>query len=220
MQNRRHAARGGRHATNTSFSFSSTSSPSSSSSEGEGSASGSDASESGSGSDATSEDDDDEEGSDNEEEGGGNSGNTTSSNSDRAEPCTFDLSNLLAFNTHQVNSVELYKTKRSSSGKQNNNAEWYAAIPTIRAADASGTNSIDVNETLLLSKAAEGAAQLLAELWKLPSERTDAGLLAKLPTPGGAPCSSSSLKSCSCTIGMWFINMAGPYHHDVSALTI
>ena len=39
-----------------------------------------------------------------------------------------------------------------------------------------------MNENLLLSKAAEGTTQLLNELWKLPSEKTDVGLVSKLPS--------------------------------------
>ena len=91
------------------------------------------------------------------------------------EQCTFDLGNLLSFNTHQVNAAELY------SGKSSLNKEWYdARPPTIEATKTTLPNAI--NESMLLAKAAEGTTQLLRELWKLPTEKTDLGLLAKLPT--------------------------------------
>ena len=93
------------------------------------------------------------------------------------EQCTFDLGNLLAFNTHQINAAELYH-----GGQKNNlNKEWYdTKPPTIEANKA--TFPYPVNESMLLSKAAEGTTQLLRELWKLPTEKTDLGLLAKLPS--------------------------------------
>lgn len=90
---------------------------------------------------------------------------------DGNEACTFDLGNLLAFNTHQVNAAELYQRSDKS------NSEWYANAPTIV-----NTNS-DIDEAVLLAKAAEGAAQLLRELWKCPVEKkTDVGPLARLPS--------------------------------------
>jgi len=99
------------------------------------------------------------------------------------EQCIFDLSNLLALNTHQVNAAELY----AKTTTKNDNSEWYAAIPTITpvSTKGSGIQMPHVNEALLLSKAAEGTTQLLAELWKLPSEKTDVGMLAKLPNASG-----------------------------------
>lgn len=99
--------------------------------------------------------------------------NDTSNNSD--EQCTFDLNNLLAFNTHQVNAAELYQQK----GKKHVNSEWYISHPTITA-DAQQLPA--VNEALLLAKAAEGTTQLLQELWKLPTEKTDVGPKALLPS--------------------------------------
>ena len=94
------------------------------------------------------------------------------------ELCTFDLGNLLSFNTHQVNAAELYRKGTNS----NLNKEWYdARPPTIEAATTTGLPN-SINESMLLAKAAEGTTQLLRELWKLPTEKTDLGLLAKLPT--------------------------------------
>jgi len=90
------------------------------------------------------------------------------------EHCTFDLSNLLAFNTHQINAAELYQ-----KSKMPDKDGWYRAEPTIPPSPTTMPGA--VSEALLLSKAAEGATQLLRELWKLPNERTDVGTLARLP---------------------------------------
>ena len=73
-------------------------------------------------------------------------------------------------NFHQSNPSTTKKKASSSSNKHNElvNPEWYTVPPTIE------TNAVKmpmVNESLLLSKAAEGTTQLLAELWKLPSEK-------------------------------------------------
>lgn len=96
------------------------------------------------------------------------------------EQCTFDLHNLLAFNTHQINAAELYQSKKKSLNK-----EWYTNTPTIDSSTTKANQVVlpTVNENLLLSKAAEGTTQLLCELWKLPSEKTDVGLVSKLPSP-------------------------------------
>jgi regulator of ribosome biosynthesis len=101
----------------------------------------------------------------------------------QSEHCTFDLGNLLAFNTHQVNSAELYNSNKKNNSNNNNNnnlnKEWYdSKSPTI---EITNNNALPVNESVLLAKAAEGTTQLLRELWKLPTEKTDLGLLAKLP---------------------------------------
>lgn len=119
-------------------------------------------------------------------------GNTNNSNGDQyAEQCTFDLTNLLAINTHQVNAAELYQTNNNSNSNKSknnklntNNPEWYTNQPTI-IPSSTNTNTQhhhDVNESMLLAKAAEGTTQLLEELWKLPMEKTDVGALAKLPS--------------------------------------
>ncbi|KAL7530766.1 hypothetical protein ACHAXR_003661 [Thalassiosira sp. AJA248-18] len=117
-----------------------------------------------------------------------NSSNGNTNNGDQyAEQCTFDLTNLLAINTHQVNAAELYQTSINNSNKKNklntNNPEWYNTPPTIIPSSTNTTHN--VNESMLLAKAAECTTQLLAELWKLPMEKTDVGALAKLPSLGG-----------------------------------
>ena len=124
------------------------------------------------------------------------------------EQCTFDLHNLLAFNTHQINAAELYQ-----SSKKKLNKEWYTNTPTI---DSSSTTTKAnqvilpaINENLLLSKAAEGTTQLLQELWKLPSEKTDVGLVSKLPSaevklPRALVRLCIVLFLCVCCMFVWF----------------
>ena len=110
-----------------------------------------------------------------------NNDNVSSDVNNNTEHCTFDLNNLLAFNTHQINAAELYQKQKGKSNKLNQ--EWYSHPPTISSA-ASTQILPAVNEALLLSKAAEGTTQLLQELWKLPTEKTDVGPMAKLPLGG------------------------------------
>ena len=91
------------------------------------------------------------------------------------EQCTFDLGNLLAHNTHQLNPAHVYNRKASNSRLDKT---WYSS--TTIEGDASQLPR--VNEDMLLRKAAEGTTQLLRELWKLPIENTDVGPMAKLPS--------------------------------------
>lgn len=141
-------------------------------SEEEASGSGSEEEASGSG----SEEDEDEE---SEEE----DGKPRPTNPVGSEHCTFDLANLLATNTHQINAAELYSNNKKTAPV--NNLEWYGAEPTISASSTNNQLPPFVNEAFLLSKAAEGTTQLLAELWKLPIEKkTDVGLISKLPSFG------------------------------------
>lgn len=82
------------------------------------------------------------------------------------EKCNIDLKNLLAFNTHQVNHRALYK----KSSVTDESTEIFVDGMKI------------ANEDHLLQKASEGCTQLLAGLWKLETERTDAGPRAILPS--------------------------------------
>ena len=123
--------------------------------------------------------DEDEDGSGSDEESEDNDNEARPTNPTGNEQCTFDLANLLAINTHQINAAELYSNKKSTL-----NPEWYPAStePTISASSTNNQLPPFVNESFLLSKAAEGTTQLLAELWKLPSEKkSDVGLISKLP---------------------------------------
>jgi hypothetical protein len=85
------------------------------------------------------------------------------------EPCTFDMRNLLAMNTHGVDVGRLYKAKRTSSDDHDD--------VTI----APGSLDLAVDEEYLLGKAMDGCSQLLSVLWQLPVERSDAGPLGSLP---------------------------------------
>ncbi len=81
------------------------------------------------------------------------------------EKCNLDLRNLSAFNSHQVNSRSLYKKK---------NKDHEEVTISTRGMNLA-------NEEYLLGKASEGCAQLLAGLWSLDTEKTDAGPRAILP---------------------------------------
>jgi len=85
------------------------------------------------------------------------------------EKCTFDLRNLLAINSHQVNTSVLYK---KSKGKNNSVARCTIDM-------SNGRNN--ANEDHLFDLASDGCAQLISGLWELETEKTDAGPLAMLP---------------------------------------
>jgi hypothetical protein len=114
------------------------------------------------------------------------------------EQCTFDLTNLLAFNTHQINIADLYRVGGAGSNHTKlKRADWYGSSPTIESSTTAGVGV--VNESLLLAKAVEGTTQLLRELWRLPTERTDVGMLARLPTASAVTKLPRSLVS-------WFLD--------------
>mmetsp|Transcript_16556 Transcript_16556/g.27451 ORF Transcript_16556/g.27451 Transcript_16556/m.27451 type:complete len:463 (+) Transcript_16556:61-1449(+) len=83
------------------------------------------------------------------------------------EQCTFDLRNLLALNSHQVEAAKLY-SKKSRKGEED------VTIP-------GGKLQLTVNEDHLLEKATDGCTQLINALWQLPTERSDTGPLVLLP---------------------------------------
>jgi hypothetical protein len=92
---------------------------------------------------------------------------STTFNGKVAEPCSFDLRNLLAVNSHQLNSEVLYRKR----------IEGDNGVSTIPR-----TNKIyQPDENYLLEKAREGCSQLVHSLWQLPVERSDAGPLVILP---------------------------------------
>ena len=85
------------------------------------------------------------------------------------EPCTFDLRNLLAMNAHQINTKKLYSTKKTTQES--------VTIPAMQV-----MATLTVDEEHLLEKATDGCAQLVAALWQLPKERSDAGPMIQLPS--------------------------------------
>ena len=85
------------------------------------------------------------------------------------EQCTFDLLNLLAVNSHQVEIVKLYAQKEETTEIEK------VTIP-------GETMPVEVNEELLLEKATDACTQLIHALWQLPTERSDAGPLIVLPS--------------------------------------
>lgn len=92
------------------------------------------------------------------------------------EQCTFDLRNLLAMNSHQVDTSKLYAASSGKAAKKKMK-EAQAEKLTIVPAMAGG-----VDEEYLLEKATDGCTQLIAALWQLPVERSDAGPMATLPS--------------------------------------
>ena len=88
------------------------------------------------------------------------------------EQCTFDLRNLLAINSHQVNSSLLYKKRKA----KDTGDELHLTIPP-----SSDRMEVVVNEDYLLEKATDGCTQLIAALWQLPMTKSDAGPMATLP---------------------------------------
>lgn len=87
--------------------------------------------------------------------------------SSSSEQCTFDLRNLVAVNSHQLDTAALYSKKQSEDDANN-----VTIPPTTQVA----------NEEYLLAKAQDGCAQLIHALWQLPTEKSDAGPLVTLPS--------------------------------------
>ncbi len=87
------------------------------------------------------------------------------------ENCTLDLRNLLSINSHQVNHRLLYQQRAKDQSKDGDDV---ATICT--------TGMMKANEDYLLQKASEGCSQLLAGLWNLDKEKSEAGPMAVLPT--------------------------------------
>jgi hypothetical protein len=126
--------------------------------------------------DDSSGDEDDESDEENAEDQGDDIDDAAPDTSDAGLPlakeqCTFSLCDLLSFNTHQINSTELHSSKKQSAAT----SAWYRS--------ACISSSLQVNEDILMEKAISGTSQLLREMWKLPSEKVEGGLMvAKLPT--------------------------------------
>ena len=118
------------------------------------------------------EDDEAEEEDDEEEENGKN--NILSNAFAGTEPCTFDMHNLLAINSHQMDTSKMYMKK---AGKLNDEEDITIPPESLEVA---------VNEKYLLEKAATGRTQLIAALWQLPIESSDIGPMVSLPIHDGS----------------------------------
>lgn len=121
-----------------------------------------------------SESDEEAEDADSDEEEDDGAGNISTNTFAGTEPCTFDMHNLLAINSHQMDSSKMYIKKAG-----NYNDEEDITIPPEALAVA-------VNEKYLLEKAASGCTQLIAALWQLPIETTDIGPMVSLPIHDGS----------------------------------
>jgi hypothetical protein len=96
-----------------------------------------------------------------------------SASSSHPEACTFDLRNLLAMNTHQVDTVALYKQPPTKNKAPSDEGKTITIPGDSMPAVA--------NDDVLLRMATDGCQQLIAALWQLPVERSDAGPLVTLP---------------------------------------
>jgi hypothetical protein len=114
------------------------------------------------------ESDDDEEEEEEQEEQEQSRGRIESQLLACGEQCTFDLRNLVAVNSNQLNAGSLYSSKKSAR-------ESDITIPLE-------DNRIQVDEEHLLEKARDGCAQLISAIWQLPTEQSDAGPLVTLPS--------------------------------------
>ena len=121
--------------------------------------------------DGDSEEDDDDDSADHEDRVP-SATNQISSSSAFGEPCTFDLRNLLALNSHQVDTQKLYSTKAVAATTSSSKSITIPGPPHLDA----------INEQYLLKSATDGCQQLLEALWQLPVERSDAGPLVALPS--------------------------------------
>ena len=113
-------------------------------------------------------DDDDDEDMDSAEEADAPVKNWNKQTGD--ENCTFDLRNLLSVNTHPIAPKSLYSSKKKDKAGNDR-----LTIPLDPG------HGVDVDESFLLSKASEDCTQLIAGLWKLPTDRSDAGPMVHLP---------------------------------------
>ncbi len=84
------------------------------------------------------------------------------------EHCNFDLRNMTALNSHQIPASILYSAKKTKG-------EESICIPLDNGHD------LQVDSDFLLDRASSGCAQLIAAIWQLPTEASDAGPLATLP---------------------------------------
>ena len=109
--------------------------------------------------------------------------------SSSSEQCTFDLRNLVAVNSHQLDATLLYAPKKKSSKQAN---EKPATIPLA-------VNDIQVDEDELLKKAQDGCAQLISALWQLPMESSDAGPMVTLPKYQEIKIPRALVRLCYCT---------------------
>ena len=106
-----------------------------------------------------------------------------------SEPFTFDLRNMLAFNTEQLAAPLLYRNNpNTEKSKAKSSKTTTHSVTKCEEEIPLDSNSIgrglliDINEDYLLSKATSGCTELIQALWKLPTEQSDAGPLVTLPT--------------------------------------
>jgi hypothetical protein len=154
---------------------------------------------------------DDDEDSDSDDEGAKETAVATLSTKTGPEHCNFDLRNMTAMNVHQVPASVLYQTKKRQG-------EDSISIPLDQG------HKLQVNEDFLLERASAGCAQLVAAIWQLPTETSDAGPLATLPGYNEIPIPRSMVGCCFLFIvpGIQFHLLTSLYvslHHTTTAAT-
>lgn len=105
------------------------------------------------------------------------------------EPCTFDLRNLLGVSSHPIDVASLYDSKQQQlpPPPPNNVCANAATIPA---------SFYTVNEDYLLKKAEAGCNQIIAALWLLPIERSDAGPMVQLPSFDDSKIPRALVRTC------------------------
>ncbi|CAB9502805.1 biogenesis regulatory protein homolog [Seminavis robusta] len=134
-------------------------------------------------SDDDEEEEDDDESLEEEEEKTANQTASSLVMMDSEEPCSFDLRNLTAVNSHPLHHESLYKNKNDSeSASKKKKKKKQQEIPAEDEKLTINNAAQVLNEEYLLQKATEGCTQLIHALWQLPTERSDAGPMVHLPT--------------------------------------
>jgi hypothetical protein len=95
------------------------------------------------------------------------------------EQCNFDLRNMTAMNSHQIPASSLYSKERADDSP--------VCIPLE-------DEGLMVDEDYLLERASAGCSQLIAAIWQLPTESSDAGPLAALPAYDEIPIPRSMVR--------------------------
>lgn len=95
------------------------------------------------------------------------------------EQCNFDLRNMTAMNSHQISASSLYSKERADDSP--------VCIPLE-------DEGLMVDEDYLLERASAGCSQLIAAIWQLPTESSDAGPLAALPAYDEIPIPRSMVR--------------------------
>jgi len=121
------------------------------------------------------------------------SSSPTTNNSFSNENCSFDLRNLLALNSHNIDTRTLYNNKNKGGRDEKltispyDNDDFATNTKKKNSSVSAGAKACmkycdSINEQYLLQKATDGCTQLLDSLWRLPIKNSDVGPMVTLPT--------------------------------------